>query len=85
METGGPLTARLREFPGSASGYGWREHPGSGRVPAPARHPITKLTGPRSHRSPNSASYPRCRRHTQSTVHIGGYERRTRQCACLGA
>jgi len=45
METGGPLTARLREFPGSASGYGWREHPGSARVPAPARHPVTKLAG----------------------------------------
>jgi hypothetical protein len=45
METGGPLTARLREFPGSASGYGWREHAGPGRVPAPARHPVTKLAG----------------------------------------
>ena len=45
METGGPLTTRLREFPGSASGYGWREHPGPGRVPAPARHPVTKLAG----------------------------------------
>jgi hypothetical protein len=45
METGGPLIARLREFPDSASGCGWREHPGSGRVPAPARHPVTKLAG----------------------------------------
>ena len=44
METGGTPTARLREFPGSGSEYGWREHPGPGRVPAPARHPVTILT-----------------------------------------
>jgi len=33
METGGTLTARLREFPGSPSEYGRREHPGRAACP----------------------------------------------------
>jgi hypothetical protein len=77
METGGTPTARLREFPGSGSEYGWREHPGPGRGararPGPASGHHTDQA--RSHGSPNSASYLRCRHHAQPTVHIGGYAR----------
>jgi hypothetical protein len=69
METGGRLTARRRGFPGRPASTAGANTPGPGRVPAlwPGTGHHTERAG-RTDR-PNSASYPRCRRHAQSTVH----------------
>ena len=74
METGGTLTARLREFPGRPASTADANTLGRGAcTPGPASGHHTDQA--RSHRSPNSASYPRCRHHAQPTVHIGGIVR----------
>jgi hypothetical protein len=46
METGGRLTAWLRECPGRPASTAGANTPGPGRVPAPAPAPVTILNGP---------------------------------------
>src|SRR2546430_17187696 len=65
METGGRLAARLREFPGSASEYGWGENPGhhaypAGRTGNPTLRPIPSaaIAVPRGPIRPGGRSMP---------------------------
>jgi hypothetical protein len=71
METGGTLTARLRPFFPLSQRVRLAGTPRAGARARPGQASGHHADRALSHRSPNSASYPRCRRHAQSTVHIG--------------
>jgi hypothetical protein len=63
METGGTLTARLREFPGSPSEYRRREHPGRAACPpgAASGHHTDQARSERTDQSvlsPHAGSLP---------------------------